>query len=148
MLQERAGNGSQRGLSCAQGAVCADSLCWPSWDGLETFPCSFSLSWQSSPYCWASDTEKPSVKFHSILNNFLCLSFLTCTPLRPFLPHLFSNKYQKLVEIFLLLTDEQLVDPSVQNSKEFMLLLLVPCQYVCLDISFFHVPFPSSQLNM
>lgn len=53
--------------------VCAAPSQGRAWTGLL---CSFSLSWQSSLYCWASETEKSWVKFHSILKKivFFCLS--------------------------------------------------------------------------
>lgn len=78
--------------SLPEGAVCAGCLSWPSWDrAWRGLLC--SLSCQSSPCCWASETEKSRVKLHSILKNYLRLPpyFLTCASSCPFLPHLFSK---------------------------------------------------------
>lgn len=65
VLQGRAWGMNQGAEICSlpYGAVCAGCLCWPSWDrAWRGLLCSFSLSWQGSPYCWASETEKSWVK--------------------------------------------------------------------------------------
>lgn len=69
--------GAERAVLFPKGAVCAGCLCRPSWDrAWRGLLCSFSSSRQSSPYCWASETETSWAKIHRILKCCICLPLL------------------------------------------------------------------------